>query len=329
MSKKRKREVNEVDVELVNIYDELADDQEDRRLAAAHSLLSKIFKPGVAIDDDQIKATLTRLFRGLCSSRKSARLGFSVALTELLSHLPVARPGAAQDGRILDILESQTVPEGHTSGQDERDHYFGRLFGAEAIVKSRLLFQARDLVQWKRLLDIICGIALKKPWLRQECGWVLYTCVVSSSTDLLFEDFAIDMVEKLASHQLIRTPEGVAIWLATTKAFPHAKLPKHIWKHGDPLAKKDVGTLADILKDARAQPKQAQDGFGAQGSAMWFASLHFSWDVVLAELYMDGGKSGDGRAGADGKAASKRLSFEVFWNVVVDGKIDHDMGTPC
>ncbi|KIW95839.1 uncharacterized protein Z519_02903 [Cladophialophora bantiana CBS 173.52] len=319
MSKKRKREV---DVELVKVYEDLGDVQENIRLAAAHTLLSKIYKPGIT-SHEQTKTILTRLFRGLCSSRKSARLGFSVALTELLSQLAVTPVSSAESdvpvSSVIDILEAETLPERGISGQDERDHYFGRVFGADAILKSGILFcKKADQSHFTRLLDIVCALAVKKPWLRQECGWVLYNCIASDENELP-EKFALEISEGLVASRLIRTPEGVAIWLVTSKRFPNAKLPKSAWKSGHPLAKKDVNILADILKDARVQQAEGESDLNAQGSARWSANLHFAWDIVLAETFPntpDG--SGDWKDAKKSVRNDTKLAFDLFWKVVVD-----------
>ncbi|ETI28170.1 hypothetical protein G647_00619 [Cladophialophora carrionii CBS 160.54] len=316
LSKKRKREV---DVELVKVYNDLADEQENVRLAAAHTLLSKIYKPGIT-SDEQTETILSRLFRGLCSSRKSARLGFSIALTELLSQLASTRDTLQNISvsAIIDIFESQSAPEKGTSGQDERDHYFGRVFGAEAILKSDLLFQKGDESHFNHLLELLCSLAHKKPWLRQEFGWVLYDCIAHERNKLP-EKLAVDTLEKLIANKLIRTPEGVAIWIAVTRRFPAAKLPISAWKSGDPLARKDVNALADILKDARAQQGPQSSELSAQGSARWSANLHFAWDVVLAEVFKNA--PGKGEKGINGKMPTlqgKKLTFDVFWKTVVD-----------
>ena len=83
-SKKRKREGHEVDVDLAQLYDRLASEDGRIRLSAASTLLRKISRPD-ATSNDEVATVLKRLFRGLCSSRKSARHGFAVALTELLT----------------------------------------------------------------------------------------------------------------------------------------------------------------------------------------------------------------------------------------------------
>jgi DNA polymerase phi len=117
MSKKRPREVTAPDTRLIEIYDDLANEDEEIRLKAAHALLSQFSSKDTTIE--QRKTILKRLFRGLCSGRKAARLGFSIALTEFLSQvfLPYIDDQKINASEIIDLLESQTAVEGSTSGQ--------------------------------------------------------------------------------------------------------------------------------------------------------------------------------------------------------------------
>jgi DNA polymerase phi len=117
MSKKRPREVTAADTRLIEIYDDLANEDEEIRLKAAHALLSQFSSRECTTE--QHKTILKRLFRGLCSGRKAARLGFSVALTEFLSQvfLPYVDDQKINISEIIDVLESQTAVDGSTSGQ--------------------------------------------------------------------------------------------------------------------------------------------------------------------------------------------------------------------
>jgi DNA polymerase phi len=193
--------------------------------------------------------------------------------------------------------------------QDERDHYFGRLFGAEALVKSSILFSFKSTAKhgtgeaWERLVNIICGIAIKKPWLREQCGWLFCSCMKTLS-----KDFTRHLVQALVHHKLLRTPEGVAIWLTQDDANVSGlqMSPAGLWKHGSPLSKRDVSTLANIMKDAKPQQAESDDNMDSQGKAMWSPKLHFAWDIVLQELYQE--------------ASHDRVSFKDFWLRVVDRK---------
>lgn len=118
MASKRRRDVATIDALLVEIYDDLANENEEIRLRAAHTLLSKFASPA-SCSQEKIESILQRLFRGLCSSRKAARLGFSIALTEFLAQIfqyPARETSLTQD-QILLILDKQTTIGGSTSGQ--------------------------------------------------------------------------------------------------------------------------------------------------------------------------------------------------------------------
>jgi DNA polymerase phi len=302
MTKKRKRDAIDVDVDLVDTYEQLANEDEAIRLAAAHKLLTKVFRPNTTTPE-VLETVLTRLLRGLCSGRKAARLGFAVALTELLTELSKAktREETITHDQVVALLESTSTVEGSTSGQDERDHYFGRVFGAEAIIKSGFLFDSEDRSQWKRLLTSLCSLAHKKPWLRQECGWVL-SQFASQSSDSSNQPYVEQALETMASERIIRTPEGVAVWVAAKQQYPEANLSEHVWKHKHPLAKKDVHSLAEIMMDAK--PQQSDDAHRAQGAAVWSANLHFAWNAVLAFLYKN--------------KVPQILDFSAFWKGVVE-----------
>ena len=117
-SKKRRREPVNVDTKLVEIYEDLASEKDEIRLKAAQALVSQ-FTPDKEATDEQIKKTLLRLFRGLCSSRKAARIGFSIALTEILSQaLSNPRESSEIDiPKVVGFWESQSSASGSESGQ--------------------------------------------------------------------------------------------------------------------------------------------------------------------------------------------------------------------
>lgn len=118
MSKKRKRELDETSTALVEVYNSLADENESTRMKAAQSLLEKFSDPSQC-SPDQISTALRRLIRGLCSSRKAARIGFSITLTEFLSQVfsfTDAQRGV-DEAQVVKVLETQTSPAESVSRQ--------------------------------------------------------------------------------------------------------------------------------------------------------------------------------------------------------------------
>ncbi|KAJ5533166.1 hypothetical protein N7494_009718 [Penicillium frequentans] len=306
--KKRRREGYNIDVKLVEIYEDLASEKDEIRLKAAQSLVSQ-FTPDQNPTDEQIKKVLQRLFRGLCSSRKAARIGFSIALTEVLTQV-YSTPRDSAEFKLSDALQLwqvQTHASGGETGQEQRDHHFGRLFGAEAIIKSTVLFQPGiPFEYWTKVLILIFDLAQTKPWIREECGWILYRCVYDLSARDMDAKFVEAILEGLCTHEVARSPEGVAVWLAAKDMFPKVNYPSKVWKHDDPLDTKERNSLSKIMKESSAE--EAQGESKAKNSGVWNSKLHFAWDAVIS------------RTGESDKSKSKssRLSFSDFWTEVVD-----------
>ena len=124
MSRKRRRDLPAVDTQLVEIYDDLANEDEEIRLKAAQSLLQKA-SPSAGLTSEKLNEVLRRLIRGLCSGRKAARLGFSVALTEYLIQL--LGPDSSYTSppttlhEVFKVLEEQTHIGSNVGGQVQQD----------------------------------------------------------------------------------------------------------------------------------------------------------------------------------------------------------------
>lgn len=117
---KRKRDPHDVDKQLVEVYEDLASEDADTRVKAA-KLLCLEYSTEDAVSNGKGNEILRRLVRGLCSGRKAARLGFSIALTEYIFQIFQLRPEDGQESLTIDILidlvESQTKIAGSVSGQ--------------------------------------------------------------------------------------------------------------------------------------------------------------------------------------------------------------------
>ncbi|KAL4985234.1 DNA polymerase phi-domain-containing protein [Aspergillus falconensis] len=302
-SKKRRREPITVNTKLVEIYEDLASENDEVRLKAAQALVSQ-FTPDKSPSDEDIQKALQRLFRGLCSSRKAARIGFSIALTEVLTQV-FARSSSLDVQGVLGVWEGVSNASGGESAQEARDHHFGRLFGAEAIIKSSILFSPRALLpEWTKVLDLVFDLARKKPWIREECGWIVYRSIHDLASQRADGKLVEVALERLCSNDLARTPEGVAVWLAAKDLFPGISFVSKVWKHDDPLDSKERNQLAKVMKESSTETDGEGDK-GAKASGVWNSKLHFAWDAAMMSL--------------NGTKESKsRLSFIEFWTEVVD-----------
>ncbi|KAI4249571.1 MAG: hypothetical protein L6R42_008927, partial [Xanthoria sp. 1 TBL-2021] len=314
MSKKRPRVQPSIDTQLVEIYDDLANEDEEIRLKAASAYATK-FSPNNSHSGEQLSEALRRLIRGLCSGRKAARSGFSVALTEfLIQHLgsPSSADGFLQISRAIDVLVKQTEITGKVAGQEERDHQYGRLFGAKAFIQSGVLLQDSVAANaWDRILDIIYEAAKRKGWLREQCGKILFEAAQKISEGNHDPRFTQTLINKLDPSGLAKTPEGIAIWLKVQVQFPKVGLPTGIWRDENPLHRKEKSKLAKILKETTSAGRPDEENAEISQKGSWTPRIHFAWTVVFSELMK-------GKPTERANAKPKTVRFEDFWQVAVD-----------
>ncbi|CAK7199594.1 DNA-directed DNA polymerase [Sporothrix eucalyptigena] len=263
-----------------------------------------------------------RLLRGLASGSEASRVGFSYVLSELLGQLLGRR---SEDGdekktsdytstypnltfdRLLDLLLDKTRPAANLPGQEERDHYWGQLFGLQSFVESGILFSTSDagrVSRWDTLLGHLLQLGQKKVWLRSQACFVVVQAIARGR--LPDEATVAATLQRVASDtegagtSLAKTPEGVGMWLAALARFPDMTLPAP-WTA--PLAPGSHKDVVAVLKSGSIDDNEAKGV--KQGNAS--SQLHFVWDLLLGELLV--GKDDDA-------AAIKR--FDSFWVAVVD-----------
>ncbi|KAM0427501.1 hypothetical protein ACHAPT_007461 [Fusarium lateritium] len=286
------------------LYELLGSEDANDRIEAADCIVSGLLG-GEGVSETVLQRHLDRrLFRGLASGRNASRLGFSLVLTEILGQLygEKALAESKYEGltfdKVLQILTEKTQAVGNIPGQEERDHFFGQLFGIESFVRAGILF--RDLSRWNTVLELLLKLANKKVWLRSQCGWVIV-----QSVEQMKQKDAEATLEKVSEANLGKTPEGIAIWLVATSKFPDLKVKP--WR-SSPLSKKSLGDVAAVLRESfQEQTKDQNDRGQKNKQASWTAQLHFVWDIILAH-YIKGGES-------------QVDDFEQFWTRVVDDSL--------
>lgn len=296
------------------LYEYLGSEDADERIQAADTIISKLLGGDGVLETTLDRHLEKRLFRGLASSRKASRLGFSVVLTEILQQLWGEKDLCNNRYRgltfafVLNTLVEKTKPVGNIAGQEEKDHYFGQLFGVECFVRAKVLFD--DVTRWHTILDLLIKLAKKKVWLKPQCAWVIVQAV--SQMD---QEVAEDTLQKLDAAAWAKTPEAVAVTVVFTERFPKIKMPSKSWR--DFLSTKYLGELPAVLKDSGKQqeasaqepdPNQVPGQKQKQKQGSWTAQLHFVWDLILAHyIKLASAKSND---------ASDQ--FKQFWSRVVD-----------
>lgn len=289
---KRPRERSTADSERAEIFEDLAQEDKEIRVKAGTRLLKRLQD---ARTDGELDIFIRRLFRGLCSSRKAARLGFGAALTEVLSQYAESKVST-----ILRLWLELTDTTGQMDGQESRDHIMGRVFGAVAIIQSGIVFANKsDQAHWKQLLNAIFAVANKKVWMREECGWVALLGLQKVKMDDMDQAWAATALQSLCDNGLGKTSEGVAFWISAEKLFPALKKPLNIYEDNDPLSSKSRPLLLRILREETLEKDTSSKGKQLQKSS-WSAKPHFAWDMIFNALPDE--------------------QYPKFWREVVDGK---------
>ncbi|KAI1466872.1 DNA polymerase phi-domain-containing protein [Daldinia caldariorum] len=283
------------------VYELLGSADSDERIAAADALITGLLASSEAALERHLD---NRLFRGLASSRNASRVGFSLVIAEILNQLfgPKNLAKSKYTGltfdKVLKILVEKTTPSGSIPGQEERDYYFGRLFGLQCFVESKTLFDEES--RWLKVLDLLLKMADKKVWMRSHCGWVIV-----ESLPQMGQDRAEATLQKLADIGLGKTAEGIGIWTKARGCYPNLKIPAKPWH--DPMNPSVLSEVARVLRDNVAQDNGEDAATVKAKQGGWSAQLHFVWDLILATFL---GSETDGKQSKD--------QLKLFWTTVID-----------
>ena len=115
---KKARTYTVEDAKFAKMYDDLSNEVGEQRIKASAELVKKLFDSN-PLQKDRVDEALKRLIRGLCSGRKAARLGFSVALTEVLRQILVNDFHGLnyKPAGIFGLINAITQFDGNATGQ--------------------------------------------------------------------------------------------------------------------------------------------------------------------------------------------------------------------
>ncbi|QIW98905.1 hypothetical protein AMS68_004423 [Peltaster fructicola] len=274
-SHKRRKEYSQNDIALAKIYNDLAEEVEEVRLKAASELI-KHLTADAADQESSIDKALTRLIKGVSSSRKAARLGFSIALSEALR---IALQKSQSLQQITNRIVNLTTLEGNVSGQEKRDASLGRQFAFQAMLQtgSKTITKVSS-EEWRTFLDAVADLAGQRQWLRKQCGLMLYDFISSTDSKYLDDERIQALADAWSAKSLWKTPEGVALWLALVQS-DRVTLPKHVWHHQNPLSSKERTILSKVMQEVSTEDDDTQQKGGTRQIVPSFA-----WTVVLNAL---------------------------------------------
>ncbi|KAI6150287.1 DNA polymerase phi-domain-containing protein [Pisolithus tinctorius] len=273
------------------------------------------------LNSPDVSYSIRRLVRGLASPRESSRLGFSVALTELL-----LRINTVTCTQVVSLISDSTKKQGSMSGQEERDILFARLFGLTAVIRSGLLVrqtplpssgssntQVSSVEGYEEVLKKLIEVGETKSWLRESAWWTVGLAIDAvQESSVPWKVKALDTtVEYLFSKEKesFWSPEKVAM---TLKLQP--LLPNHAWestlapvfKGSNILAVANLASLGRILKESALDDDEAPN----PGSGSWNPQIHFVWDMLFDRLLP-----------TSNSKQPPQGSFREFFRIVVDDSL--------
>ncbi|WVR03854.1 hypothetical protein IAU60_000851 [Kwoniella sp. DSM 27419] len=257
-----------------------------------------------------------RLVRGLGSSREHSRLGFAVALTELL-----ARIQSVTASQVLSLLIRNSQYSKNMKGSDERDMMFARLFGLTSIVQSKSLFNASARKEdFERVVQELITLGQGKAWIRESAWWIIVGAVKALlESEVEWKDEALQGVAKNVFGDKAWTQEKVALVLLLEDKVPQLDWKAYLaptFKHTPLLNSHNLVTLGRVLKEASAED---DEGVAASVSGSWKPQLHFVWNIILEHYFPSSGES---------PAASSEAPFQDFFRVVVDESLFSNTASP-
>ncbi|KAI8325305.1 hypothetical protein GQ54DRAFT_283343 [Martensiomyces pterosporus] len=300
----------------LEFYWDLASLDEGKRIDAATKLIATLCEfqaqmpesqevAKTATDLDRICASdvayaVKRLIRGLTSPRDGARQGFSMALAELISRIPCISVRV-----ILEILMNHTKGKKSMNGQEERDMWFGRVFGLMALIQSGIITRASTTQsEIDKIITELTDIAAKKSYLR-ELAYVTMSHMVPVIGDF---SFSIEIIGKFVEVALnngsIQTPDELYLAMLLRRAHPQynwgAAFPG--WRGLHFFDARNLSSLKAILCESSSEDTAL--------FSTWHPQLHIVWDEII-DMYFS-------KERATELQRLKPAEFPALWDSVVE-----------
>ncbi|KIJ16738.1 hypothetical protein PAXINDRAFT_131583 [Paxillus involutus ATCC 200175] len=279
------------------------------------------------LNSHDVSYSIRRLIRGLASPRESSRVGFSVALTELLSRIDTVTCE-----QVTTLIIDSTKRQGSMTGQEERDVLFARLFGLTAVVQSGLLVRQKPLPSssssntpvsslktYKTVLAHLLEIGEAKSWLRESAWWTIGLAIdMAQSSSVSWKVEALSStVEALYSKEKesLWSPEKIAVTLKLQPLTPNHDWDRTfapVFKGHNIFSPLNLLPLGRILKESALDDEDSNANTGS-----WKPQLHFAWDIIFDRLLPPSGSK-----------QPTQGSFREFFRIVVDESLFSPSSSP-
>jgi DNA polymerase phi len=183
--------------------------------------------------------------------------------------------------------------------QEERDFYFGRLFGLKVLIQSEILLRPTTSPEAVvKTVDHLFSLALTKSWLREPAFQALCG-LISALPQLQNGNFVATTIQnKLEASKILQSQDGAGIALAMHNLPKNFRLASNkVWQHGDPLRSSNLVLLSKVLKEDTSEDDTIKHSGTSKGEA------HFIWKFIL-QRYLNPSKD--------------MIKFEALWNNVLE-----------
>ena len=337
-----------------DLFYKLASDLQEERFQAAISLVKELTNLLLPDETEEWTYVVNRLIKGLASDRSSARLGFSLCLTEVINLALSMKENAPEGLQTIDdflqllsktlSLDTNANEKGalkKKKGRDERGLLFGKMFGLQAVtnepVFSSVFLTKKDgkteITPFAfKFMNEVVDLALKKNWIKESCLFTLFQ-TIQKLLPYANKDTYLSILSLLDSHNLSLTSEGLAVYLTILYGDTNdnkldtssIEFKNPGWKNNDPLSRGNLPLLTEVLRDSSVtQPSEGYENSKKQNASNWNPRLHFVWDILLPILI-----SGKHTTASNTQHISKKrkknnnelpkhIEFPEFWQMVVD-----------
>ncbi|GAA5947327.1 hypothetical protein JCM3765_001627 [Sporobolomyces pararoseus] len=332
---------------ILPLFPLLSSHDESTRLSASYNLLSSLTFQNQ--NDTDTQYSLKRLLAGLSSSNESARQGFAVCLTQLLSQLGQQESPSSSIKQVL--IKFQESTNGNKNGLDhreERDLFFAKLVGSHAIIRSGILFTRTESSggeDWKEIVGGLVSLGNKKTWLKEPTTWVICQAI-QGLTQLEQESELRKDCLKWAVQRLVNDsrekakgwgPDKLAIVL-TLKSIntdtDFKTLLSPTFPTGSLLSRSSLPSLAQALRGALQSsenpfesssshhPKQGSNSVKTPKNSSTPTpgqNPHFVWNLILESYFptTDNNNNND-KVEVEVVEEDERASFKDFWKFCID-----------
>ncbi|EJU05480.1 hypothetical protein DACRYDRAFT_98198 [Dacryopinax primogenitus] len=273
-----------------------------------------------ALNAADVQYAVNRLVKGLASSREQSRLGFAVALTELLQRIPTI-----SCSHVISLVLDTTNFSGGMSGAEQRDLLFARLFGLTAIIESGVLFRTQPpavgpsdlkllptIDDFATVITELISLGEQKNWLKESAWWAvlqaldaLYESKVSWKKDAITR-MVVEIFEANKEWSLEKFTLGVRLQRREPE-LAWGPMVAPTFKQSNLLGAGNLPAVARLFKGATAEETEGTE----KGTSPSTPQLHAAWDIILDSYFTPS---------STGKL-SPSSEFQDFFRIVVDDSL--------